>query len=125
MLEQLAKEMGLQARQFRSERSGRNKPSQELMHLWFINRAGLVRKKHVAVFDAWMRSPTGDEPHPSPNGFQNSTFPSGDGSQTTFEGAPYVHSYLFLAVPANKEWAIALQGIQELQANLHKLPPLG
>lgn len=121
MLEQLAKDLGLQARQFRLERSGRDKPSQKLMHFWFINRVGVVRKKDVAAFDAWMRSYTGAEPHPSPNAFQHSTFPSPSLASMSFEDAP---DEVFQISKHLKEWAISLKGLETLAVNCHRLPPL-
>lgn len=117
----VAKLLGLQARQFRSERSGKDRPSQELMHFWFINRVGVVRKKDVAAFDAWMRSPTGDEPHPSPNAFQHNTFPAPSLASMSFEDAP---DEVFQTSKHLKEWAISLKGLEILAANAHRLPPL-
>lgn len=117
----VAKILGLQARQFRAERHIRERPSQELMHFWFINRVGLVHKKDVAAFDAWMRSSDGVEPHPSPNSFQHSTFPPSQEASMSFDNSPHD---VFQTSKLLKEWAISLKGLEKLAANCHRLPPL-
>jgi hypothetical protein len=120
-MDDIAKELGLQARQFRLERSGKDRPSQELMHFWFINRVGVVRKKDVGAFDAWMRSPDGIVPHRSPNCFQNSTFPRKDWTSDSFDRSS---AHVFLLDETRKQWSISLKGLELLAANVHRLPSL-
>lgn len=119
-MDDIAKELGLKARAFKASRLKRkDKPSNEVLYLWFVSQVGLARKKDVQAFDVWLRSSDGVTPYPSPNGFQNSyVFPwrgtVGAGFEDTTSYTFYPHD--------TKELQVSLKGMLLLKENVTKLP---
>lgn len=119
MTDEEIKRLGLTARAFKAARVGKQRPSNDLLYLWFMKRASLVRKADVQRFDVWLRSEDGVTPYPSPNGLQNSVFPSGFVSPDT----PSAVSLEWLVYEVQpKVWALTVGGHLELERKADKLP---
>lgn len=113
------KALGLRARSFKAARTGRQRPSNDLLYTWFIGKVQLVRKADVQAFDVWIRSEDGINPYRTPNGLQNSIFPTGWSRQVAANAA----SIDWLVYEVNPmHWALTVGGHLALQSNVHKLP---
>lgn len=108
--------LGLRARAFKSARKGKQRPSNDLLYLWFVGQAQLVRKRDVQLFDVWLRSEDGVEPYPSPNGLQDSIFPHRN------YGVEVASLDWLVYEVQPKLWALTVGGHLELQKKADKLP---
>jgi len=116
-MDDTAKELGLKARTFKASFVKRkDKPSNELLYLWFVSQVGLARKADVQAFDVWLRSPDGVTPYPSPNGLQNSTV-------FWLIGKDFEDPQAFTFYPhSTKHLQVSLKGMLFLKDNVAKLP---
>lgn len=117
------KALGLEARAFKARLKGKQKPSNDLLYLWFIGLAQLVRKRDVQLFDVWLRSEDGVKPYPSPNGLQHSVFPRGFYERDRASSVSSLSWMTYEVQP--KLWALTVGGHLELKKKADKLPRFG
>ncbi len=120
MLDADIKILGLKARVFKLSRKGIDRPSNDLLYLWFISQAQLVKKRDVQLFDVWLRSADGVTPHSSPNGLQHSIFPPGVTPARQPSPPTSLDWLVYQAAPL--QWAVTVGGYLELKKWAHKLP---
>lgn len=113
------KALGLQARAFKATLSGRQRPSNDLLYLWFIAQAQLARKRDVQLFDAWLRSEDGLVEYPVKAGLQHSIFPSFAYTSHRSDAAS-LDWVVYEAAP--RRWALTVGGHLTLKDKADKLP---
>ncbi len=112
--------LGLKARAFKLSRKGKDRPSNDLLYLWFVERAQLVKKRDVQLFDVWLRSEDGVTPYPTPNGLQHSIFPPG--VTPARKPTPPTSLDWLVHQAAPLQWAVTVGGYLELKKKADKLP---
>ena len=105
----------------RDSRSGKQRPSNDLLYAWFIAQVQLVRKADVQEFDVWLRSEDGVKPYHLPNGLQSSIFPAGKYRSYNWPTAASLDWLVYEVNP--KQWALTVAGHLELEKKVDKLPP--